>query len=107
MKRDYAEIDKRLNGYASKTIADGEGYNWWWNGDSVLALAIASACRHVRKDGCHVLDKVERAELKKLERYFYDYGTSDCHCELTSAEMDWLYAEAFHLLKGWFPRLWA
>lgn len=103
MKRDYVGVDRHLDAWATCAIADGRPYEWWWNGDFALALAIASACRHVRKDGHQKLDKIERSELKKLERYFYDYGEVS---DLTSAEMDWLYAEAFHLLKGWFPRLW-
>lgn len=98
-------IDKSLDEYGSRTMGDGKLFRWWWNGDTFLAEAIASACRHVRKHGCHVLDKRERAELKTLEKYFSWYVTDDW----TGVDVyvaQWLHAEAFWLLSGWFGRLW-
>lgn len=96
-------IDKYLNKYAKKLHSSPDA-RWTWNSDMVIADAISSAARHVRKDGCHELDGVERLELKRLEKYFAAYAEDETR--LIPDQADWLYAEAMFLLQKWFTRLW-
>lgn len=91
------KIDKYLDKYVGST--------WWFNADWVIAAAIASACRHMRKDGYHAFNEDELFELKKLERYMRAYST-DAMTELGLVELEWLNAEAMWLLSKWFVRMW-
>lgn len=100
-KRDK-RIDKVLDGYASDRF--GVPYTWWWNGSDILADAIASLCRHLRKDGHTDFTQVEVDELRRLERWMRVVPEDSC-CVVTTQEK-WLHAEAMWLLGKWFTRLW-
>lgn len=89
-------IDKYLDKYATK-LWGGSKCSWWWNADDMISEAIASAARHVRKDGCHHLSGEEKAELKQIEEFFGGY---------TGLDRSDRTARAFTLLGEWFPRLW-
>lgn len=95
-------IDTYLDDYASKTIAEGKKYRWWWNGCDVLADAIASLAHHVRVDGCHALTDDEQVQLQTLARYMRAFPLDDAPIETEQ----WLHAEAMWLLGQWFNRLW-
>ena len=100
------KIDKYLDEYARTVIPPGsKKYHWWWNANDILSDAIASACRHVRKDGCHLLSDQERYELATLERYMRAFNT-EAMDDISINQETWLHAEAMSLLSQWFTRLW-
>jgi hypothetical protein len=98
-------IDTCLDAYASEEIGEDKPYRWWWNGCDVLATAIASLARHVRVDGCHLLDDAEKAQLETLERYMSAFSEKPSSL-FAAGEETWLHAEATWLLGQWFARLW-
>lgn len=102
----YKKLDKVLDSYASEKIAKGGRYSWWWNGNDVLAVAIASLCRHVREDGCTALEDDDLRELETLERYMRGFAFDSDTPGLSVAQERWLYAEAMWLLGRWFIHLW-
>lgn len=106
MTHSRKKIDKALDGYASRAIADGKPYSWWWNGNDVLAVAIASICRHLRRDGTTEYTAHEIAELEKLERYMSEFGGSWGTVRMSHKAWNWLHAEAMWLLSKWFFRMW-
>ncbi len=103
----YVGIDAALDTYASKAITDGKSaYRWWWNGNDVLAMAIASMCHHMRTDGCTEFTADELVELEKLERYMGRYAEASGNLSQYEGEGRWLHAEAMWLLGDWFDRMW-
>ncbi|MCG7607164.1 hypothetical protein [Mycobacterium sp. CnD-18-1] len=94
VKRDVRALDQALDGWASEFY--GGTYKWWWNADYVVSLALLSALRHVRKDGCTYHTEAEIAEMKRLENALKRRMDDDLEA----------YAEVMELLPKWFSRLW-
>lgn len=99
------KIDSYLDAFAAKHVNDGEPYKWWWNGCDVLTEAIASQCRHLRKDGTTFYSTAELIELRTLEKYMRKYGMAE-FLDLSVVQRQWLHAEAMWLLGAWFKRFW-
>lgn len=104
-KKKLKKLDEVLDKFIVKTFDDWNGdakrYDWWWNGSDVIALVIASAARHVRRDGCHLLTEEEGDQLKDLEKLFLKhYETGDGFGPPGER------ARAFALFADWFERLW-